>query len=108
MDRYEIATLRAYYGELLTDRQNEMIHMRYDEDLSFGEIAEEFGVSRQAVLDGLNKGVKNLEDIDIALGFVERDARIMAELDALERQLACGGASEAKKRISLIREIVED
>lgn len=60
MDRFEISTLRSYYGALLTQRQNDMLVMHYDEDLSFGEIANIVGISRQAVLDGINKGEKHL------------------------------------------------
>ena len=108
MDRFEIATLRSYYGNLLTDRQNEMIRLRYDEDLSFGEIAEECGVSRQAVLDGLNKGVKHLEEIADALQLVERDARIITALKELESKIESGDKEGALKCISEVREILED
>ena len=107
MDRFEIATLRSYYGNLLTDRQNEMIRMRYDEDLSFGEIAEACGV-RQAVLDGLNKGVKHLEEIDGALKLVERDARIKSALDELEGKIASGDKDGAARCIANVRDILED
>ena len=69
MDRFEISDLRSYYGGLLTERQNDMLRMRYDEDLSFGEIAEIMGISRQAVLDGIVKGERHLAEIDSALGF---------------------------------------
>ena len=55
MDRYEISTLRAYYGALLTDKQDKMISLHYDEDMSYGEIAEMFEVSRNAVLDSINR-----------------------------------------------------
>ena len=46
MDRFEISDLRSYYGALLTNKQDDMLRMRYDEDMSFGEIAEALGVSR--------------------------------------------------------------
>ena len=32
MDRFEISVLRGYYGALLTQRQNDMLVMHYDED----------------------------------------------------------------------------
>ena len=83
MDRFEISTLRSYYGALLTERQDEMLRLRYDDDLSFGEIGEIMGISRQAVLDGINKGAKHLEEIDSALGFVARDEKIKQMLNAL-------------------------
>lgn len=108
MDRFEIATLRSYYGSLLTERQNEMIRLRYDEDLSLGEIADECGVSRQAALDGINKGVKNLQDIDAALSLVERDGKIKTELDAIERKLEDRDIDGVKGCLAHVREILED
>ena len=38
-----------FYGELLTDKQREYFDLRYNEDLSLGEIAEQCGISRQGV-----------------------------------------------------------
>ena len=40
MDRFEISTLRAYYGALITEKQNEFLRLHYDEDISLGELAE--------------------------------------------------------------------
>ena len=83
MDRFEISTLRAYYGGLLTDKQDEMIRLHYDEDMSYGEIADMFEVSRNAVLDSINKGVKHLENYESTLHLVEKDIRLHALLDEL-------------------------
>ena len=83
MDRFEISTLRAYYGGLLTDKQDEMIRLHYDEDMSYGEIADMFEVSRNAVLDSINKGVKHLENYESALHLVEKDILLHALLDEL-------------------------
>ncbi|MBR7162629.1 MAG: DNA-binding protein [Clostridia bacterium] len=83
MDRFKISTLRAYYGALLTDKQNKMITLHYDEDMSYGEIAEMFGVSRNAVLDSITKGVKHLEEYEDVLKLVEKEAKIDVMLDQL-------------------------
>ena len=83
MDRFEISTLRAYYGALLTDKQNKMITLHYDDDMSYGEIAEMFGVSRNAVLDSITKGVKHLEEYEDVLKLVEKEAKIDVMLDQL-------------------------
>lgn len=37
-----------FYGEILTDRQKEFFDLYYNEDLSLAEIAENYGISRQA------------------------------------------------------------
>ncbi len=83
MDRFEISTLRSYYGALLTQRQNDMLVMHYDEDLSFGEIANIVGISRQAVLDGINKGEKHLCEYEQKLRLVEKDRKMHAVIDIL-------------------------
>ena len=49
MSAVDLVLLYDYYGDLLTDRQKECFELRYNQDLSLGEIAEEMGVSRQAV-----------------------------------------------------------
>ncbi len=85
MDRFEISTLRSYYGALLTQRQNDMLVMHYDEDLSFGEIANIVGISRQAVLDGINKGEKHLCEYEQKLRLVEKDRKMNAVIDSLEK-----------------------
>ncbi len=85
MDRFEISTLRSYYGALLTQRQNDMLVMHYDEDLSFGEIANIVGISRQAVLDGINKGEKHLCEYEQKLRLVEKDRKMHAVIDSLEK-----------------------
>lgn len=83
MDRFKISTLRAYYGGLLTDKQNRMIELHYDEDMSYGEIAEMFEVTRNAVLDSITKGVKHLEEYESVLKLVEKETKIDLMLDDL-------------------------
>ena len=52
----EINTLYDFYGCLLTDKQQDIITLYYQEDLSLSEIAEENNISRAAV----QKTVKNV------------------------------------------------
>ncbi len=103
MDRFEVSTLRSYYGALLTDRQNEMLIMHYDEDLSFGEIADITGISRQAVLNGINQGEKHLALYEQKLGLVKKDRRIHELLDSVDTS-----DSEIKRIIANVKEILED
>ncbi len=55
------------YGPLLTDKQREFMHLHYSEDLSFGEIAREYKVSRQAVHDAVKHAEAALENYDARL-----------------------------------------
>ena len=49
------------YSQLLTEKQKRIFELYYHEDLSLGEIAEEEGISRQAVYDTLKRVSKQLE-----------------------------------------------
>ena len=55
MDALEMSLLYDYYGGLLTGKQRQCFDLRYNQDLSLGEIAQVMGVSRQAVNDNLAK-----------------------------------------------------
>lgn len=104
MDRFEISTLRSYYGALLTQRQNDMLVMHYDEDLSFGEIAQIEGVSRQAVLDGINKGERHLVEFENALHLVDKDKRMHAILD----NMSLVADDNTLERIAELKKILEE
>ena len=73
MDAIEIVLLYDYYGDLLTDRQRECFEMRYYQDLSLGEIAEELGISRQGVHDNLARTEAQLRKMEAKTGCVSRD-----------------------------------
>ena len=60
------------YGPLLTDLQREICEMYYSLDLSLSEIAEEKGVSKQAVSDTLKKSRELLDSFEEKL-HVKRD-----------------------------------
>ncbi len=73
MDALEMTLLFDYYGELLTQRQKQCFDMRYNQDLSLGEIAEELRVSRQGVYDNLSRAEAILTNMEEKTGCVRRD-----------------------------------
>ena len=56
----KIGLLCDIYGELLTKKQQNVLDLYYNENLSLAEIAEETGITRQAVKDSIEKGEKRL------------------------------------------------
>ncbi len=56
----QISELIDIYGDLLTSRQSETLRSYYDYDLSLSEIAENEGVTRQAVRDTIVKACEQL------------------------------------------------
>ena len=110
----EIGTLCAFYGGLLTQRQQEMLYLYYEEDLSLGEIAEQFGVSRQNVHELITRSVDKLRRYEAALGGAGRMAQTVRRL---ERVLSLMGQAqegalpaETKKRLddaaALVRQVI--
>lgn len=77
MDALTMALLFDYYGGMLTEKQKECFDMRYNQDLSLGEIAEAQGVSRQAVYDNLNRTETLLRRMEENIGMVRRDRAVL-------------------------------
>ena len=76
MDALEMTLLFDYYGGMLTDKQRDCFDMRYNQDLSLGEIGEVLGVSRQAVCDNLSRTEALLRRMEENIGCVKRDMQI--------------------------------
>jgi uncharacterized protein len=68
----QIALLFDFYGQLLTEKQIEIIDMYYNDDLSLSEIAEQQDISRQGVYDTLKRAEKTLFEYEDKLGLVNR------------------------------------
>jgi hypothetical protein len=60
------------YGDLLTEKQKRFVVLHFGEDLSFGEIAEQFHVSRQAIYDAVKHAIANLEKFEGTLGIMAK------------------------------------
>ena len=76
------------YGELLPKSQQTALDLRYNSDLSLGEIAEEMGgISRQSVNDFLKKGKIRLSELESKLGSAARYREISQELDKISSEL---------------------
>ena len=92
--------LLDFSGELLTDKQRECCDLHYNEDLSLGEIAEQLGISRQAVWDNIRRGESSLEEIESKTGLIGRFSGNREKLDELSRiferlgELSSGEAEE--------------
>ena len=73
MEATELILLYDYYGALLTQRQQECFELRYNQDLSLGEIGQELGISRQGVFDNLSRAEALLKNMEAKTGCVRRD-----------------------------------
>lgn len=93
MEALEMTLLFDYYGDLLTERQRSCVDMRYNQDLSLSEIAEELGVSRQGVYDNLSRAEALLRNMEEKTGCVQRAMEtrkaVREILDAANKLITC-------------------
>lgn len=83
-ERTKLNLLFDFYASLLTDRQQELFEFRYRYDLSLGEIAENFQITRQAVHDLLRRTVAQVNNYEGRLHLMEKHfarQRLIARLD---------------------------
>jgi len=63
-----INVLYDIYSPLLTGRQQEVLKLYFSDNLSLGEIAQEYGISRQAVHDLIRRALSSIEAFEKKLG----------------------------------------
>lgn len=61
-----------FYGLLLTEKQQQIFKLYYEDDLSLAEIAAETQVTRQAVHDILQRAEKQLQHYETKLSLVKK------------------------------------
>ena len=74
----DVVVLLDFYGQLLSDKQREVLELYYNEDLSLAEVAQNTGsITRQGVRDSIKRGEAILYEMEEKLGLVKK----MAEID---------------------------
>lgn len=68
----DYAMLLDFYGDLLTEKQRDIMQLYYYEDLSLSEIAENENISRQGVHDAIKHAEQYLDDFEKKVGFVRK------------------------------------
>jgi predicted DNA-binding protein YlxM (UPF0122 family) len=86
---FKQALLYDFYGELLTQHQRSIYEDAVYNDMSLGEIAQEYGISRQGVHDLIKRCDKILQEYEDKLQLVDKFTR-------------------AKDKIGKILELVEE
>lgn len=94
-----ISVLIDFYGDLLTEKQQQALDFYYNEDLSLFEIAQHMNISRQGVRDFIKRGEKQLIDMEYSLGLAKRFTRLSGQIDEIN------GIIEKLKRMSVSEEV---
>ena len=83
----EMGYLLDFYGEVLTEKQREMLRQYYNDDLSLSEIGENFGITRQGARDAIKHGETTLKELEAKVGFAARYRRVQEKLEELEQMV---------------------
>ncbi|CAM3950931.1 putative DNA-binding protein [Catellicoccus marimammalium] len=98
------------YATLLTDKQMNYMELYYADDFSLGEIAEEYGVSRQAVYDNIRRTETILENYERKLHILSDYIMRSEILDQMEQMLKedCYTKEELLTQIDQLKKIDEE
>ena len=101
----EIALLFDFYGDMLTNKQRDVVELYYNEDLSLAEIAENEGITRQGVRDSIKRAESQLLEMEERLGLARRFREMREGLDSIRD--AAREIQELNSRFGYSREIQE-
>ena len=73
----EMGYLLDFYGEVLTEKQREMLR----------QIGENFGITRQGARDAIKHGENALKELEEKVGFAARYRRVQQKLEELEQMV---------------------
>ena len=104
-----ISLLLDFYGDMLTEKQRDVVELYYNEDLSLAEIAEEMGgVTRQSVVSAIKKGEQRLEELEQKLGFAARLRTLSVELDQASELVSLMKQENSDQRLERLGGILSD
>jgi uncharacterized protein len=95
-----------FYQALLTEKQRSYMDLYYLNDLSLGEIAEQYDISRQAVYDNIRRTEAMLEEYEEKLQLFGKFRKRREAVDALAADIESGGA-DAGDLIRRLHELKE-
>ena len=71
-DKIEVIKLFEIYGCLLTEKKVKLFELYFCEDLSINEIADEFGISKNAVYNSVIDSAKKLKQYEEKLNIYSK------------------------------------
>ena len=107
-DSLRLTMLYDIYGDMLTEKQQYIFDLRYNQDYSLGEIAELESISRQAVRDTIVRTRSLLEEMDEKIGVSALLERQSAALQILLDAQQCGEPEEQKASILRAVELLKE
>ncbi|MDA3732539.1 YlxM family DNA-binding protein [Niameybacter massiliensis] len=98
----EVSYLYDFYESLLTDKQRDLLMRYYFDDLSLGELATTYNISRQSVFDTIKKAEQKMLDLESKLElwtkYVKQE-KILTEVKDKLKQCSPLGETEKEKQL---------
>ncbi|KNZ41525.1 YlxM family DNA-binding protein [Acetobacterium bakii] len=92
-----------FYGELLTEKQKQILDYYYNDDYSLAEIAGVMKVTRQGIFDVIKRSKAMMEVYEEKLGLVEKFLGSQKLLEEIQKDLV--GLTEGTKDLELKSEL---
>lgn len=106
--KVEISILLDIYSNLLTEKQYEFLNDYYNNDLSLSEIAENEGITRQAVRDNLKKGENKLFEYEEKLGIMRKQIMQEEQIANILSEISKINSKSSDKEIADVLEDVKN
>ncbi len=106
--KIETGWLLDFYGPLLTERQQELLRLSCEEDMSLAEIAQQEGVSRQGVYDILHRATQQLFQLEEKLGMLQRFRRMQVGLDGLLSFLNGVKGTASQEQVAAVKQKIAE
>ncbi|QXM05895.1 YlxM family DNA-binding protein [Crassaminicella indica] len=101
----QMSLLYDFYGQLLTKKQQQVLGLYYNDDLSLGEIAEQLGVSRQAVYDTIKRSEKLLFEYEKKLKLVYKFSVTKKQIEEILKIIEKIEHNKYEKELFVLEEI---
>ena len=83
MKDLSMSYLLDFYGDVLTDKQRDMMQQYFNMDLSLSEIADNFNITRQGVRDAIKRGETVLLELEEKVGFAQKYRDIIDNIEQI-------------------------
>ena len=103
-----VSLLLDFYGNLLPDKQLDMMEDYYGDDLSLSEIAENHGITRQGVHDNIKRAAAELKSYEEKLGLLKRFSDISDAANSIKNILSSEFTEESKNKILSLLSVIEE
>ena len=95
--------LLDFYGNVLTEKQRDMMQQYFNMDLSLSEIADNFNITRQGVRDAVKRGETVLTELEEQIGFAGKYREIIEDAEKIKAQVV----ADAERLAAIEKESAE-